>query len=88
LARPLFDSLIQAENAKAALASVAVSTIETGDKRPLEKTSHLTLYTEELEPNAAPLRLRDVPIPGPRRQFGVRTVSIVHLEQGGGDVPQ
>lgn len=82
LSRPLFAAWVEAEDALAALAGIAASSVKTDAKPP----DRWTLYSEEPAPAAAQLRLRDMPIPGRRRQFGVRSVRIIHQE--GGHVPQ
>ncbi|MBL8511830.1 MAG: type I-E CRISPR-associated protein Cas5/CasD [Betaproteobacteria bacterium] len=59
LARPLLEKAVEADSARAALDAVAP---QGG-----------VVYCES-ESSNQPLRLRDVPLHGPKRQFGVRTV--------------
>ncbi|MCP5420348.1 MAG: type I-E CRISPR-associated protein Cas5/CasD [Gammaproteobacteria bacterium] len=69
LARPLFGGIVEAEEAKAALAQVSLG---AG-----------VIYGEgESMRNNRPLQIRDVPLHGPHRQFGARW-TYVHSDQGG-----
>lgn len=86
LSRPLFFKWAEAENALAALAGIEAGAVKTDSQHPPQSPDRWTLYTEEPASQAATLRLRDMPIPDRRRQFGVRAVRIVHQENG--HVPQ
>jgi len=88
LGRPLFEAMVEAGTAKDALQAIPVSLVKEGGDRQPERLPHLTLYTEELENGAVSLHLRDKPIPGRRRQFAVRQVNIISIQQGGHHVPE
>lgn len=60
---PLFKMIISAENAQQALAQI--------------EPKQGTLYSEQKLQGSAPMRIRDVPIQDPVRQFATRTVYIL-----------
>lgn len=66
LHRPIFETILEARNAAEALANV-----------PPGKG---ILYSEIKLPGSAPLRMRDVPMPTPVRQFATRDVYILGEE--------
>ena len=88
LGRPLLVESITAKCAKDALHSIVISRVDSDHRLPSEAPQTLTFYTEELESGAAPLWLRDKPIPGRRRQFATRQVSIISETQGGNHVSE
>lgn len=61
--QPLFNSIVAAENAQKALAQI----------EPKEGT----LYSEQKLQGSSPMRIRDVPIKDPVRQFATRTMYIL-----------
>ncbi len=87
LGRPLFEGMVEAESAKDALQSIAISRVNSDDRSPPDEPQSLTLYTEESEASAS-LWLRDKPVTGRRRQFAVRQVNIISDHQGGSHVPE
>lgn len=60
---PLFKTIISAENAQQALAQI--------------EPKQGTLYSEQNLQGSAPMRIRDVPIQNPVRQFATRTIYIL-----------
>lgn len=68
IVRPLFECRVNAEDELGALAQVA----------PVGGT----LYSENIAEGKPNLMVRDVPIPGRKRQFATRTVTI-HAKEGG-----
>ena len=60
---PLFKTVVSAENAQQALAKI--------------EPKQGTLYSEQKLQGSAPMRIRDVPIQDPVRQFATRTVHIL-----------
>jgi len=63
LQRPLYEAVITADNAQAALLEVP----------PMQGT----LYSEELFENSVPMEIRDVPMPTSIRQFSTRTINVL-----------
>ncbi len=61
--QPLFKMIVSAENAQQALAQI--------------EPKQGTLYSEQKLQGSAPMRIRDVPIQDPVRQFATRTVYIL-----------
>ena len=60
---PLFKTIVEAENAQEALAKI--------------EPKQGTLYSEQKLQGSAPMRIRDVPIEDPVRQFATRTLYIL-----------
>ncbi|MCK5546576.1 MAG: type I-E CRISPR-associated protein Cas5/CasD [Rhodospirillaceae bacterium] len=60
---PLFETIVAAENAQEALAQI--------------EPKQGTLYSEQKLQGSAPMRIRDVPIEDPVRQFATRTLYIL-----------
>jgi len=61
--RPLFEIVVAAENGQQALAQI--------------EPKQGTLYSEQMLKGSAPMRIRDVPIQDPVRQFATRTIYIL-----------
>lgn len=63
LHRPLFENIVVAENLHQAICQI--------------EPKQGTLYSEQMLANASPMRIRDVPIQDPVRQFATRTIYIL-----------
>lgn len=61
--RPLFENIVLAEDAQQALAQI--------------EPKNGTLYSEQMLKGSAPMRIRDIPIQDPVRQFATRTIYIL-----------
>lgn len=63
LQRPLYEAVISAKNAQAALMEIA--------------PGQGILYSEETLENSVPMVIRDVPMPTPIRQFATRSINVL-----------